>query len=238
MLNLFSEFLNNGSRFRVLLRKYRLPFFGSSRILFFLTLVGCASAQDHVNQYAHPSPSLGDLTVCQGYGCRMQKSIRIQPFAWDEIARLFDPVPQSAADERARIAKAIALLEIKVGEVIGATTDRAAADIFSSGPDQLDCIDETVNTMTYLRLLVKEGLLRWHSLGPPQQRGWVLASFVGSTDFTTNTAVILENETGTAYAVDSYFYPNGRPPKIMPLSEWSKNWRPGTDDPLLVPLVP
>lgn len=201
-----------------------------------VTLVGCASAQNHVDRYAHPAPTLKEFTVCQGYGCRIQKTIRIEPFAWAEVARLFEPAPTSAAEERTRLGRAIALLETKIGAANGTSTDQAAAAIFSSGPDQLDCIDETVNTTTYLRLLEQDDLMRRHRIGPPAQRGWLLASFVGSTDFITNTAVILEKETGAPFAIDSYFYANGRQPKIMPLAEWRKNWRPAPDDPGLLPL--
>lgn len=203
---------------------------------FLVSLVACASAQDHVDRFVHPSPTLTNFTVCQGYGCRIQKNIRVEPFAWAEVTRLFEPPPQNSSQERERLGEAIALLEIKIGAAIGASTDRAAAETFNTGPDQLDCIDETVNTTTYLRLLEKDGMLRWHRIGPPEQRGWLFASFVGSSDFITNTAVIVEKETGATFAIDSYFYPNGRPPKIMPLSEWRKNWRPTPDDPLLVPL--
>ena len=203
----------------------------------FLTLFGCASAQDYVDHYAHRSPSLEEFTVCHGYGCRFRETVRIEPFAWEEVTRLFQPAPATAAEERVRLGRAIALLEIKIGVATGTHTDRAAADTFGGEPNQLDCIDETVNTTTYLRLLMEHGLMQKHHIGTAAQRGWVLASFFGSTDFTTNTAVIIDKETRVAFAVDSYFYPNGRPPKIMPLVEWNKNWRPAPDDPLLLPLL-
>jgi hypothetical protein len=205
-------------------------------VALFATLAACASAQDHVSHFAHPSPTLEDFTVCQGYGCRIQKHIRLEPSVWEEVAGIFDPNPKSAAKERERLGHAIALLEVKIGEAIGASTDRAAAETFSTGSDQLDCIDETVNTTTYLRLLTLHGLMRWHVIGTPDQRGWLLSHLFGSTDFITNTAVIVEKETGTEFAVDSYFYPNGRPPIIIPLTEWRKNWRPALGDPLLQPL--
>ncbi|MDT7041615.1 hypothetical protein [Candidatus Nitronereus thalassa] len=201
-----------------------------------VTLTACASAQDHVHHFAHPSPTLSDFTVCQGYGCRIQKHIRLEPFVWDEVAKIFHPEPTSAGEERRRLGQAVAFLEMKIGAAIGASTDRAAAETFNTGPDQLDCIDETVNTTTYLRLLSQHGLMRWHVIGTPNQRGWLLANLFGSTDFITNTAVIMEIESKTEFAIDSYFYPNGRPPKIMPLTEWRKNWRPLPNDPLLQPL--
>lgn len=163
--------------------------------------------------------------------------MRLDPFAWAEVASLFDPIPLSAVEERVRLGRAIAMLEFKIGAMIGTSTDRPAAKMSDGGRDQLDCIDETVNTTTYLRLLDQDGLMRWHRVGTPAQRGWLLAELFGSTNFITNTAVIVEKDTGVRFAIDSYFYANGRPPKIMPLTEWKMNWRPAPDDPMLKPVL-
>lgn len=199
-------------------------------------LVGCASAQDHVNRFAHKAPTLEEFTVCKGFGCRIKRPVTLDTSTWAEVVRIFEPVPSSAADERVRLGQAIALLEIKIGVKIGTSRDKPAAKTAEGGRNQLDCIDETVNTTTYLRLLAQDGLMRRHVLGPPSQRGWLLAPMFGSTNFITNTAVIQEKETGALFAIDSYFYANGHPPKIMPLAEWEENWRPGPDDPKLLPV--
>ena len=203
-------------------------------VLLICTCLGCATAQDHVDRYAHQTPSVAEFTICHGYGCRLREVIRIEPFAWEAIANLFKPVPTNAEEERQRLGRAVALLEVKIGSVIGTNSDEAAADLLGGDPDQLDCIDETVNTTTYLRLLEKQGLMQRHHVGRAAQRGSV--SGFRYNDFITNSAVIIEKDTGVAFAVDSYFYANGRDPQIMPLSEWKKNWRPSTDDPRLQPL--
>jgi hypothetical protein len=153
-----------------------------------------------------------------------------------DIVAVFRPEPATAAEERARLARAIALLEMKVGAAVGTATDEAAAATFGGEPDQLDCIDETVNTTVYLRLLAEEGLMRRHAIGAAAQRGSLMG--FRYNDFITNTASIVETATGESFAVDAYFYPNGREPKILPLAEWRRNWRPASDDPLLVPLTP
>ena len=201
-----------------------------------VVLGGCASAQDYVDQYAHPAPTLQEFSVCHGYGCRLRTYVRMDRDAWADVVAVFRPTPATAAEERARLARAIALMEIKVGGAVGTATDEAAAATFGGEPDQLDCIDETVNTTVYLRLLAAEGLMRWHSIGVAAQRG----SLTGFryNDFITNTAAIIETATGESFAVDSYFYPNGREPKILPLAEWRRNWRPTPGDPLLAPLTP
>lgn len=199
-------------------------------------LAGCTGAQDYVDRYAHPAPSRAEFSVCHGYGCRLRTFIRIEPEGWADVAAAFRPPPASGAEERARIARAIALFEVKVGAAVGTSTDIGAATTFGGEPDQLDCIDETVNTTVYLRLLANEGLMRLHAVGTAAQRGSLMG--FQYNDFITNTAVIVETATGAAYAVDSYFYPNGREPKILPLADWKRNWRPAPGDPLLAPLTP
>jgi hypothetical protein len=200
-------------------------------------LAGCAGAQDYVDAYAPPSPSVGALSICHGYGCRLRTLVRIEPQMQAELARLYDPAPKTAAAERARLARAIALFEIRIGEAVGTGRDRYAATTFNKNndPGQLDCIDETVNTTSYMRLLTNLGLMRFHVIGTAAQRGSV--SGFAFNDFVTNTAVIVEENSGEAYAVDSYFFGNGRQPKIMPLADWRKNWRPRLDDPNLTPVL-
>jgi len=199
-------------------------------------VAGCAGAQDYVDAYAPPSPSVEQLSVCHGYGCRLRTLVRIEPEMQADIARLYHPAPRTAAEERIRLARAIALFEIRIGVAVGTGRDRYAATTFNKNndPGQLDCIDETVNTTTYMRVLASLGLMRFHVVGEAAQRGSI--SGFAFNDFITNTAVIVETETGTAYAVDSYFFANGREPKIMPLAEWRKNWRPRLDDPNLTPV--
>ncbi|RMH31341.1 MAG: hypothetical protein D6690_16635 [Nitrospirae bacterium] len=212
-------------------RKPGFRVFGRSAVVSIIAfLVGCASAQDYLDRQTGQLPRLSAFPVCHGYGCRWRTMVNMDPSAWEEVRALFRPAPRSAAEERIRLGRAIALMELKVGAAAGTATDEAEAETFSSGPDQLDCIDETVNTTTYLRLLEQDGLLRWHRIGRAERRGWLLAPLFRSSDFITNTAVIVEKDTGERYAIDSYFYANGRQPAILPLAVWRQNWRPQPGD--------
>jgi hypothetical protein len=197
-------------------------------------LAGCSGAQEYVDVFVAPNPTVKRLTVCHGYGCRWMTDVRIEPAAQAEFAALFQPASRSAADERVRLGRAIALFEIKIGVAVGTSNDRYAAATLNKDPGQLDCIDETVNTTTYLRVLENMGLMRFHRIGEAAQRG-SLSGFAFN-DFITNTAVIVEKKTGALFAIDSYFYGNGREPKIMPLAAWRQNWRPSLDDPKLQPV--
>ena len=41
-----------------------------------------------------------------------------------------------------------------------------------------------------------------------------------------NTAILLENKTGEAYAIDSWFHANGELPEVLPLKEWRAGYNP------------
>ena len=193
-------------------------------------------AQDYVDAYSPLTPSVANLSVCHGYGCRFRSQVRIEPDMRAEITNLYHPPPKSAAEERARLARAIALFEIKIGAALGTSRDCYAATTFNKNndPGQLDCIDETVNTTSYMRLLANLGLMHFHVIGTAAPRGSI--SGFADNDFITNTAVIAEKHSGAEYAADSYFYANGRESKIMKLADWRNNWRPLPNDPNLTPL--
>jgi hypothetical protein len=42
-----------------------------------------------------------------------------------------------------------------------------------------------------------------------------------------NTAVMVDEETGARYALDSYFGDNGAPAAAVPLDLWLADWHPG-----------
>ncbi len=131
---------------------------------------------------------------------------------------LFEPPPAGAAGERERIRLAVALLERLVGRHTGTDADLGENFAGLGRPGQMDCIDESTNTTVYLRMLEKEGLLRWHTLVYRSTR------FTGLQPH--STAVIEERGSGRRYAVDSWFLDNGEPPFIVPLAQWRSGWRP------------
>ena len=165
----------------------------------------------------------GEITICHEFGCKEQTPVEITTAFSRSLARLFEPPPRSAAEERDRIARAIAWLERRVGAVTG--TDRDIGGNYDPErdyPGQMDCIDESRNSTTYLRLLDSLGLLRWHR--PVERRYRSLFLIDGHW-----TAVIEEKSGGKRYAVDSWYHDNGEPPEIQPLADWLKRKRPATD---------
>jgi hypothetical protein len=137
------------------------------------------------------------------------------------VLRAYGPSPPSAAAEREAVARAVAALESVVGRLASTANDRGGNAFGSGLPGfQLDCVDESTNTTTYLELLAHERLLRWHSVEERANRAWLQGSWPHWT------AVIREQATGTEWAVDSWFFDNGAPPAIVTLDDWYHGWRP------------
>jgi hypothetical protein len=155
---------------------------------------------------------------CHGGGCAATESISLAEEEWEQVRLMFSSLPENAIEERERIAQAIALLENMVGAITGTSSDRGGNFKGIGIPGQLDCYDESVNTTSYLKMLRKSGLLRFHQIAGTKTRGYFLRGW-------PHTAVIVsEIGTGQVYVVDSWFYDNGEPPVILPSKVWQDGW--------------
>ena len=162
------------------------------------------------------------FNVCHGFGCSRSAKAGINGDDWDQVRAVFYPTAHDAAEERTQLANAIALMETIVGVQAGTAGDKAGSSLIGR-PGQMDCIDEAVNTTTYMALLARENLLAFHDLGPAVLRGNLISR-------PSNTATIIEHETGAQYTVDSYFHKNGEPPEIIPVELWMTGWTPSSRD--------
>ncbi len=163
-----------------------------------------------------------DFGICKGYGCRYYLKTGLDQQEWQQIVDIFTVPPENAAQERLLIKKAIGLFERFIGPKTGTDSDDPGAQIISfSTRDQMDCIDEAFNSTTYLYLLRKAGLIRFHSLGQPLHRGNYIDRWPH------NSATIHEiSGDKEHYVVDSWFHANGQEPEIVPASLWSGGWSP------------
>ncbi len=189
-------------------------------IALMLFVSACARGQEFVDEYSDVKPAPASFTICYGYGCASQSQVNMSPVGWQQVKDAYGPAPANAVEERAAIARAIALIEKKVGAATGTDIDKAGASLFAENRFQLDCIDETANTTTYLRMLERDNLLQFHTIGQAAWRG----QFING--WPHNTAVIVEKGSGSSYVVDSWFYANGIAPEILPLAKWKAGWSP------------
>ncbi len=156
--------------------------------------------------------------ACADYHCEIRKQVKIYPAEWSQIKVILSNAT-SAIKERQQIRTAIALMEELAGRQTGTWMDKARNSGDSTEFGQLDCIAESINTTTYLSLIEKDDLLRWHRVEDRQQRNPSWFSYHW-------TAVIKERISKQRYAVDSWYLANAEPPAVMPLELWLQGQNP------------
>ena len=167
------------------------------------------------------TPSLAAFSVCFNHTCHSIETLSISAQEWSRVTSPLEIPGETAEEERAAIAQAIAIMEEIVGQQTGTYRDLGKNLRGFGKTGQMDCIDESTNTTTYLYMLEKAGYLKRHKLLDRSTRFGIFAGMPHTT------AVIEDINTHTRYAVDSWFLDNGMPPAVVKLSSWKKGWDPG-----------
>lgn len=186
-----------------------------------LALAACGSTGMNLAPYQDARATPGQFHVCHGYGCSYKTTAGFTPAEWNKVKALFKGKPKDAAAERARIAKAIGMMETYAGAKSGTSGDLGEARTRKEDDNQMDCIDETINTDQYLQFLDKEELFHFHRHAKPVHRGYFIDGM-----WPHNSAAVRENVSGDIWVVDSYYFANGKPARIVPLKEWFAGWTP------------
>jgi hypothetical protein len=161
-----------------------------------------------------PTPSQS-LVVCHGFGCAYRDQIVLTPARIAFLRRALG-TPRSAREERRAVAGIVAWFDREVGRVAGTVGRVAYADATTGNrPAQMDCIDLTANITELLIVLDRNDLLKFHHVGEPVSRGFIID---GKRPHTT--AVITETATGVQWSVDSWTKAYGQRPDIMTIGEW------------------
>ena len=195
-----------------------------------LVLASCAGSEPGPSAflYSHGqnwNPRPEAFLHCYDFSCRTTVRTSVTTIELARIEEQFAGGAHDAADERMRIARAIAQWE----RIVGARTG-TAADIGSirgdnwARPFQHDCIDESFNTTSYLMMMADRGWLRFHRVVYPSSRG-----FFSAQGLPHHAATIEQNGTGRRFVVDTWFFDNGELPVVMPVEIWEKGWTPERD---------
>ena len=164
-----------------------------------------------------PEPSLDAMTVCYDFGCRNRSIVNLPEHEWLEVANWFHPPAKTPQEELRQIRQAIGWMEEVVGRYTPTHKDVAMSlplidnyqDLF---PGQQDCIDESINTTTYLRLFEQQGLLQHFEVIERAYRRAIIGQHWA--------AQIRQKSNGARFVVDSWFQPNGYLPAIQASKDW------------------
>lgn len=173
--------------------------------------------------------SLEGIPICHGFGCRYEESVSITAAEWNQIKSFFRRPAKSPEGERDQIRKATGWFEVIIGRhtpihldkgrnEIPAGSELAGLEEYRSRYDsrtvgQMDCIDESLNMTTYLRLLEKAGLFKYHRVVKRAHRqSAVDQHYAGQIE---------EVNTGKRWVVDSWFYGYGSLPVMESAREWN-----------------
>jgi hypothetical protein len=187
-----------------------------------VALAACSSTSSANRLFIkHQGPSVtrASFVVCHGFSCNYTERVALTDNEWDQVLENFKTQAQSPEEERHNISKAVAQMEQILGPKSGTENDRRRSPNFGTKGQQ-DCIDESVNTMTYITFLDQENLIKYHTMGEAKTRGHIIDGWP------SNTATLIENESGIIYTVDSFFHKNGELPEVVTLDLWMTGWRP------------
>jgi hypothetical protein len=150
------------------------------------------------------------LTVCHGFSCTFKTRLNFSSTDSKNIAAIMRGGVSSAKAERRAISEAVQYYERRVSRAIG-VKDRAKGDLGGSHErGQMDCIDESTNTTSLLKLLEARGLLKHHTVQRKTSRG-----FFADGRYPHFTAVIADRA-GEKWVVDSWYEPAAGAPDNMP----------------------
>jgi hypothetical protein len=189
-------------------------------LAFFCVSLSAHADLNNVTRIFHQTPTLGQFEVCQGGGCLETNQLSMTDLEWRDVKHVFINKATSAEQERVQIAKAIGEFERIIGAKNGTAADLAGTFFDGKLTGQLDCNDEAINTTTYMRLLKSNGLMQLHEIEDTRTRNFFF------TGWPHTTAVIRDIKTNDRYAVDSWFYDNGKSATIVTFAKWKASYRP------------
>ena len=163
--------------------------------------------------WARASPIYHGIPICHGFGCNIESMISLSTAEWHSVTGWLKTNASDPNTERDHIRQAIGWMEVLVGRHGPGREDRAL-DLkhVANRTGQMDCIDESINTTTYLKLFEKQGLLRWHRVVERIQRRALFDAHWASQ--------IEEIHTSDRYVIDSWFQDNGLLPNVQRTEDW------------------
>src|SRR5262249_19534548 len=153
----------------------------------------------YLDRFGTPNPTLAEFRVCHGFGCAEVSHASLSKDEWRRVAAVFAPPSKGAKAERQRIARGVGLIQLLVGTQTGTAAkqgpQKAMYTLPNLGdPTQIDCVEEAVNTGTYLTLMERGGLPSFHHV--------VQFSYAGLSALNPRNTAVLQEKGGDYFAID------------------------------------
>ena len=189
-------------------------------------LSGCVMPGSHISyllthEYPRENLSPQNFVVCLRHGCNMEVDVSLTEAEWQSVRDIFAQPPAvgqagTPEGERVQIAFALARIEQLVADQANTGNDVGGSFSGFGRSNQLDCVDEMVNTATYLTLMHNDGLFEFHR---PGRRVTEALSPRGFWPHTVST-VIDTTADDRHYVIDTWIKNNGEVPYVMALNDW------------------
>lgn len=155
------------------------------------------------------------VNICSGFGCIYQQSLKFSASNMKHIHAVLNKRINSPEAERAAISQLVAWKERLAQKQLRMRRDTRLSYQRDAGiRGQMDCVDESNNTLAFLKFLEAEGRLKYHRPTRIGARGLL---FDGRYPHKT---AVLKDKSGTKWAVDSWKKDGGSPPQIVKYSQW------------------
>ena len=152
------------------------------------------------------------VAICYNYGCHATALVDFSEERLESLHQLLAASADAAA-EREAIAIAIGRMYGIAGEQTPVWRDRGGNYADGGVNGQMDCIDHSTNTDSFLRLLQARAWLRFHEVLEPLMR----TRFIFAVHW---TARIRDRATQWVYVVDSWYFDNGHPAAVFAVEDW------------------
>ena len=194
-------------------------------VVLFAGLGGCTferegSPELHFADFKTEPPRGNTIWLCHAYGCQQQSRVTFGPTQLKEIADVMAKTKKADTpfEERRAVAYAIAWMYVYTGKLVGTIADRPGMDYNGSGdPTQMDCVDHSTNTTSFLLVLEHNNFLKYHTVGRPFAKGNILK---GTDHWPHWTAILIEKTNTQRWAVDSWVYAIGENPIVVQAEKW------------------
>ncbi len=180
-------------------------------------LSACAASTGVVTDLSADYPARFEkITVCSGYGCILKGQFVFSPQEKVTLKRIMESGQGSPSAERRAVATAIGSMEKMARTNLRYKPDVEYSYQKNAGKrGQMDCVDESLNTIGYLKYLYGSGLLKYHKpLGTYAARGLIIDGRY------PHKSARMRDNSGTDWTVDSWKGPDGAQPEVMLLSKW------------------